>query len=150
MLRTIRKRRRRWIARTAVLATSTGAAAIVAASSGSGAAPPPAVPGGPTATITIQDLIQTDDQPGTLGYGDDRTAYNQLGGTVTWLPQPGDVIRPDHRLLSLDGSPVVLMNGSVPMYRPLSEGVADGPDLRELNADLAALGYDPYAVPGPK
>ena len=143
MLHTIRNRRRRWIAGTAVLATLAGAAAIVATTSGSGAAAAPAGAGGPTATITVQDLIQTDDQPGTLGYGDVRTAYDQLGGTVTWVPQPGDVIRPGHRLLSLDGTPVVLMNGSVPMYRSLSEGVADGPDVRELNADLVALGYDP-------
>jgi len=144
MARTIRTRRRWWIAGAAVLGALAGAAAFVATSSGSGAGAPPAGAGGPTATITIQDLVQTDDQPGTLGYGDDRTAYDQLGGTVTWVPQPGDVIRPDHRLLSLDGTPVVLMNGSFPMYRSLSEGVADGSDIRELNADLVALGYDPY------
>ena len=144
MARTIRTRRRWWIAGAAVLGALAGAAAFVATSSGSGAGAPPAGAGGPTATITIQDLVQTDDQPGTLGYGDDRTAYDQLGGTVTWVPQPGDVIRPDHRLLSLDGTPVVLMNGSFPLYRSLSEGVADGSDIRELNADLVALGYDPY------
>ena len=144
MARTIRTRRRWWIAGAAVLGALAGAAAFVATSSGSGAGAPPAGAGGPTATITIQDLVQTDDQPGTLGYGDDRTAYDQLGGTVTWVPQPGDVIRPDHRLLALDGTPVVLMNGSFPMYRSLSEGVADGSDIRELNADLVALGYDPY------
>ena len=144
MARTIRTRRRWWIAGAAVLAALAGAAAFVATSSGSSVGAPPAGAGGPTATITIQDLVQTDDQPGTLGYGDDRTAYDQLGGTVTWVPQPGDVIRPDHRLLSLDGTPVVLMNGSFPLYRSLSEGVADGSDIRELNADLVALGYDPY------
>jgi peptidoglycan hydrolase-like protein with peptidoglycan-binding domain len=144
MARTIRTRRRWWIAGAAVLAALAGAAAFVATSSGSSVGAPPAGAGGPTATITVQDLVQTDDQPGTLGYGDDRTAYDQLGGTVTWVPQPGDVIRPDHRLLSLDGTPVVLMNGSSPMYRSLSDGVADGPDVRELNADLVALGYDPY------
>jgi peptidoglycan hydrolase-like protein with peptidoglycan-binding domain len=144
MLSTIRNRHRRWLAGAALVAGLAGTAAFVATSSGSGAPPLRADAGGPTATITVQDLIQTDDQPGTLGYGDERTAYNQLGGTVTWLPQSGDVIRPGHRFLSLDGTPVVLMNGRVPMYRSLSEGVADGPDVRELNADLVALGYDPY------
>jgi peptidoglycan hydrolase-like protein with peptidoglycan-binding domain len=141
---TIRNRRRLWIAGAAVAATLAGAAAIVAARSGPSAAAPPPGSHGPTATITARDLVQTDDQPGTLGYQNSYSVYNQLGGTVTWLPQPGDVIAPDHRLLSLDGSPVALMNGGVPMYRSLSEGVADGPDVRELNADLVALGYDPY------
>ena len=140
----IRNKRRLGIAGAAIAAALASTAAFVATSSGSGAAAPPTGPGGPTATITVQNLIQTDDQPGTLGYGDDRTAYNQLGGTVTWLPQPGDVVQPNNRLLSLDGSPVLLMDGGVPMYRSLSEGVADGPDVRELNADLVALGYDPY------
>jgi hypothetical protein len=144
MRRSIPNRRRRWIAGAALAAALASAAALVVTGSGSGAAPPPAGPSGPTSTITVQDLVQTDDQPGTLGYGDDRTAYDQLGGTVTWLPRPGAVIRADHRLFSLDGTPVVLMSGSVPMYRSLSEGVADGPDVRELNADLVALGYDPY------
>jgi hypothetical protein len=138
------RRRRPWVAGAAVAAALVGTAgAFVATSSGSGTAPAPAA-GGPTATVTVRDLVQTDDQPGTLGYADSHNVYNELGGTVTWLPQPGDVVRPDHRLLSLDGSPVVLMNGSVPMYRSLSEGVADGSDVRELNANLVALGYDPY------
>ena len=145
MVRTMRNRRRWSITGAAILTALAGTAAFVATSSGSGAAAaPPAASIGHTATITVQDLIQTDDQPGMLGYGDDRTAYDELGGTVTWLPQPGDVVRPDHRLLSLDGMPVVLMSGRVPMYRSLSEGVASGPDVHELNADLVALGYDPY------
>jgi peptidoglycan hydrolase-like protein with peptidoglycan-binding domain len=136
-------KRRLWAGGAALAAALAGTATIVASSSGSSATSPAAA-AGPTATITVRDLVQTDDQPGTLGYADSHNVYNQLGGTVTWLPEPGDVVRPDHRLLSLDGSPVVLMSGSVPMYRSLSEGVADGADVHELNADLVALGYDPY------
>jgi peptidoglycan hydrolase-like protein with peptidoglycan-binding domain len=138
------RRRRPWVAGAVVAAALAGTAgAFVATSSGSSATPPSAA-SGPTATITVRNLVQTDDQPGTLGYQNSYNVYNQLGGTVTWLPQPGDVVQRNHHLLSLDGSPVVLMNGSVPMYRSLSEGVADGADVRELNADLVALGYDPY------
>ena len=37
-------------------------------------------------------------------------------------------------------SPVVLLQGSTPAYRTLSEG-ATGPDVAELNRDLVALGY---------
>jgi Putative peptidoglycan binding domain len=40
---------------------------------------------------------------------------------------------------------VVLMYGSLPAYRPLKEG-AKGPDVEQLEANLAALGYTGYTV----
>jgi peptidoglycan hydrolase-like protein with peptidoglycan-binding domain len=136
--------RRGLIIALAGVLTIAGAAviAIVASSTRSGAARAESM-SGPTATITRRDLVQTDDEPGTLGFRDSRMAYTALGGTVTWLPAPGGVVSPNHRLLALDGHPVVLMRGTVPMYRALSTGAADGPDVRELEADLVALGDDP-------
>jgi hypothetical protein len=134
----------RWIAAIAAVAGLAATGAIVVATAGGSTAQPAPAGSGATATVTRRELVQTDDQPGTLGFGNAQTTYSQLGGTVTWLPAPGDVIGPDHRLFSLDGAPVVLMNGSFPMYRALSEGVSDGPDVQELNADLIAYGYDPY------
>ncbi|MBO0694248.1 MAG: HlyD family secretion protein, partial [Acidimicrobiaceae bacterium] len=44
-----------------------------------------------------------------------------------------------HGLYSVNGSPVVLLYGSTPAYRTLSEGDT-GADVAELNADLVALG----------
>jgi len=135
--------RRGWIALGATAAALAGAAVIaLAAGSASGGAKPVAS-SGPTATIARRDLVQTDDQQGTLGYSGNATVYSQLGGIVTWLPQPGDVIRPDRRLFSLDQTPVVLMNGRVPASRTLAQGVSDGADVLELKRDLVALGYDP-------
>lgn len=61
-------------------------------------------------------------------------------GTFTWLPAVGRVIREGHPLYDVDGSPVVLLYGSTPAYRNLSEG-ASGSDVGNLNADLVALGY---------
>jgi len=87
--------------------------------------------------------VQTDDQQGTLGYSGGATVYSQLGGVVTWLPQSGDVIRPNQRLFSLDQTPVILMNGPMPASRTLAQGISDGADVRELKRDLVALGYDP-------
>src|SRR5262249_12585875 len=40
-------------------------------------------------------------------------------------------------------APTVLMYGTVPAWRVLQSGVADGPDVRELEWNLVALGYDP-------
>ena len=122
------------------LVSATGV--VIATDSGSGGSKSVAS-SGPTTTIVRRDLVQTDDQQGTLGYSGGATVYSQLGGVVTWLPQSGDVIRPNQRLFSLDQTPVILMDGGVPASRTLAKGVTDGADVRELKADLVALGYDP-------
>ena len=38
---------------------------------------------------------------------------------------------------------MILFNGAVPAYRDLSDGVSDGPDVKELEQNLVALGFDP-------
>jgi hypothetical protein len=138
-----RGRRRRWItavgAVVAIAATGTVALATAGGSTSSGS---PAA-AGPAATITSRDLVQTDNQPGTLGYTDTRVVYNQLSGTVTWLPQAGSVIGADGVLYRVDGSGVYLFYGREPMYRPFTSGMSDGRDVGELNRDLRAMGYDP-------
>ena len=82
---------------------------------------------------------------GTLGYavrGSDSSysVVNQASGDYTALPSAGQVIRQGQVLYRVADNPVVLLNGSTPAYRSLSEGDT-GPDVRELNADLVALGY---------
>jgi peptidoglycan hydrolase-like protein with peptidoglycan-binding domain len=51
-------------------------------------------------------------------------------------------------LFRVDDRPVVLMYGSVPAYRTLKDGVSNGPDVAELNANLIDLGFDPYGAIG--
>jgi peptidoglycan hydrolase-like protein with peptidoglycan-binding domain len=67
---------------------------------------------------------------------------NRLEGTITWLPGVGDVIRRGDRAFTVDGKPVILMYGKVPAYRELADGVSDGPDVKQLESNLAALGFD--------
>jgi hypothetical protein len=76
----------------------------------------------------------------TLGYAGSSSVVNQARGTFTWLPAVGSVIRRGQVLYRVSGSPVVLLYGLVPAYRSLSEGMS-GADVRQLNADLVALGY---------
>ncbi|MBV8218145.1 MAG: peptidoglycan-binding protein [Solirubrobacterales bacterium] len=137
-----RRHRTRWItgvgAAVAIAATGT---VLVATAGGSTTSRSP-VTAGPTATITSRDLVETDDQTGTLGYRDMRDVYNQLSGTVTWAPLAGAVIRQDGLLYQVDGSGVNLFYGQEPMYRPFTSGMSDGPDVGELNRDLRAMGYD--------
>jgi hypothetical protein len=112
---------------------------------------PPANPGsgpgsgGPaapaTAAVTRQDLSAVTPVTATLGYAGSYPVTGQGGGTLTWLPSPGQVIKQGQALYRVDnGSPVVLLFGSVPDWRSLDEG-ATGQDVSQLNHDLVHLGY---------
>jgi hypothetical protein len=94
-----------------------------------------------TAAVTRQDLSATTPVTATLGYAGSWTVTGPGGGTLTWLPPPGRVIGQGQVLYETgNGSPVVLLYGSVPAWRALDEGVT-GADVSQLNHDLVDLGY---------
>ncbi len=77
----------------------------------------------------------------TLGYAGSWTVTGQGGGTLTKLPPAGRVIGQGQVLYRVDnGSPVVLLYGTVPDWRALGEGMS-GADVVELNHNLVSLGY---------
>lgn len=116
---------------------------IVAAEPGSSRGAAPAAASSGSAAVQRRDLVATDTEAGTIGYANPGTVYNRMSGTVTWLPAVGQVIKPGQILYRVDNAPVVLFDGSTPAYRNLASGVANGPDVLELNRDLRALGFDP-------
>jgi hypothetical protein len=116
--------------------------------------PPPPVTADPfpTALVTIarQSLSAQTSVNGTLGFSGSYTVLapsaaavgsgSTSPGVFTWLPADGQVIGQGHQLYGVADTPVVLLYGSVPVYRDLSEGLT-GPDVQQLNNDLVALGY---------
>ena len=93
------------------------------------------------AAVTRQDLSATTPVTATLGYAGSYPVTGQGGGTLTWLPSAGQVIGQGQALYRTgNGSPVVLLYGSVPDWRALDEGVT-GQDVSQLNHDLVRLGY---------
>jgi hypothetical protein len=91
--------------------------------------------------VTRQALSATTPVTATLGYAGSYPVTGQGGGTLTWLPPAGQVIRQGQALYRTgNGSPVVLLYGSVPDWRTLDEGVT-GQDVSQLNHDLVRLGY---------
>ena len=87
--------------------------------------------------------------PGAAGSGSTgSSAAGSAAQTFTWLPRPGAIIRQGQVLYEINQTPVVLLYGSVPAYRDLSEGMT-GSDVRELNTDLVRLGYATAAALGP-
>lgn len=79
--------------------------------------------------------------PGPLG--------SSGSGTFTWLPRVGRTLHQGQAMYQVSGSPVVLLYGTVPAYRDLSEGMT-GADVTELNTDLVKLGYATKAALGPR
>ena len=96
------------------------------------------------ATVTEGSLASQLSADGTLEYttsgGSDYSLVNQASGTFSKLPAVGDVFSRGHVLYRVSNDPVILLYGDTPVYRSLSEG-DKGPDVRELNRNLVALGY---------
>jgi peptidoglycan hydrolase-like protein with peptidoglycan-binding domain len=61
---------------------------------------------------------------------------------VTWVPREGETIDRGEVLYRVNDEPVVLLYGSYPLWRTLETGV-EGKDVRQLEQNLVALGYDP-------
>ena len=108
--------------------------------------PPPAAAGPPaTTTVRRQTLAESVTVDGELGYGAPVPMKSGAAGTVTWLPKEGSTIKRGGTVLRADNRRVVLLNGVLPVYRPLSPGV-EGPDVLQFERNLQALGYDGFTV----
>ena len=139
-----RSTRRRWAATVVVVVLGAGAGAAWSAgefrshgssSGNTGAAPPQ------TYTVIRKNISARTAENATLGYAASYTVTGQGGGTLTWLPSAGQLIRQGQVLYRTgNGTPVVLLYGSVPDWRTMSEGTT-GQDVTQLNHDLVHLGY---------
>ncbi|MFC6020716.1 peptidoglycan-binding protein [Plantactinospora solaniradicis] len=124
--------------------------AMVAAAVGFGGrnpatSPNTADPSATTAPVTRTTLIRTQQVNGVLGYGAP-VRLNALGhGTITWLPAPGATIIRGTPVYKADNRAVPLLYGSLPLYRLLRSGDT-GDDVKEIEQNLAALGYTGYTV----
>jgi peptidoglycan hydrolase-like protein with peptidoglycan-binding domain len=140
-----RRRGRRLVAGVLVVAVLGGAGWWAGGHPGLDTSTPPTTPAAPTATAVVQrqDLSGQTKVSGTLGYAGSSTVQSPLTGRITWLPTAGQVIRRGGTLLAVDNKPVQLFYGTKPAWRDLSVGVDDGPDVKQLEQNLVALGYDP-------
>jgi multidrug efflux system membrane fusion protein len=129
------------------------------------ATPTPEVPTG-TAMVSRTEVVERQQVAGTLGYGDSVTVVGQTqggggssgaggggsgaggggqtqGGIVTRVAAVGAVVGRGQALYEVDGHPVPLWYGTRPAWRAFQLGMTDGPDVRQLEANLVALGFDP-------
>ncbi len=94
-----------------------------------------------TTTVTRQDLVTRDELDGSLGYGGAAPLVAGRDGVLTWMPEAGTVVRRGDVVAEIDGVATRLLLGDRPVWRRLAVGCPDGPDIRQLNDNLAALGY---------
>lgn len=68
-------------------------------------------------------------------------------GVITTLPARGDQLEEGDVLLTASGRPVFGLQGDIPVYRDLFPGLS-GEDVRQLEAALERIGFDPGPVDG--
>ncbi|MGC7097995.1 peptidoglycan-binding protein [Amycolatopsis lurida] len=148
-----RSRRTRWLlaALAGVAVLGTGATVVVArVAAGSADEGPPAAAPVETAEVTRTDLAEQETMDGTLGYGAEREIAGRKPGTITWLPNAGDVVDRGKPVYKVDDKPVPLFYGSIPFYRDLGEGAGNGPDVKVLEENLRDLGFGGFGKPDEK
>src|ERR1700733_11197349 len=137
----------RWRRRLlAAVALSVAGAVVVGVVLNAGPSSPSAASNSSKASgataVERRNLVETDTESGTLSYNSPQTVYNRLSGTITWLPEVGQKIKPGQTLFKVDGDPVLLMDGTTPAYRDLGPSDSDGADIEQLNRNLVALGFN--------
>jgi peptidoglycan hydrolase-like protein with peptidoglycan-binding domain len=139
-----RRRRLGWTALGAALLV-VGAGAWLWARDGTTEAAP--VTATPVATTVVErgTISATEDWDGTLEYGAPYTVTSSLAGTITRLVDQGETVKRGDELFRVNEQPVTLLYGVVPMYRDLGPGDT-GVDVKQLEKNLAALGYDRLTV----
>jgi membrane fusion protein (multidrug efflux system) len=94
-----------------------------------------------TSPIVRGTLSGVSKASGTLSYADARDLSAGAGGVVTWLPAAGTQVTAGQPLFAVDNVNVYLMHGAIPAWRAFSQGMDAGPDVKQLEQNLATLGY---------
>lgn len=90
-----------------------------------------------------------------VSFGEPWTLTTDASGTVTAAHPAGTVVRPDESLVWIDRRPLLLVRGTMPLYRDLYEvdryatddagdrlGILTGPDVEQLQRFLLDSGFD--------
>lgn len=94
-----------------------------------------------TVAAESRDVSLYTEYAGTLGYGDAVDVVTRAQGVLTAVPAAGADVTRGGVAFEVDEEPVVLLYGSLPAWRSLSTASDDGPDVLQLELNLAALGY---------
>lgn len=114
-----------WMVGSLVVVVAAIAVAIVVISpeeTGNDAAAPEEIN---TAEVVRTDLIDQTEYEATLGTIEDDPLPSPQAGVVSYTPDEGDVLSAGDVLISVDGDPVVLLEGDIPAFRDFQLGEDD-------------------------
>ena len=143
--RTPGRARRRWATgaaiAVAVLVAGTATTVVLGPPSDAHQDNPRVSTSNSTHIVRREDITSIVSTPGTLDFADPQPLLAGLSGTITGIPRIGDVIGRGRRFYRVDNLPIVLMLGAVPAWRPFSAAMTEGPDVTQLEKNLASLGF---------
>ena len=97
-----------------------------------------------TAAVTRGSVAERSRFTGTLGFdGTYPVTHQGAPGVLTAVAAAGSTVGRGGVLYRVADQPVHLLIGTVPAYRDLQLGIAAGPDVKQLETNLVALGMDP-------
>jgi peptidoglycan hydrolase-like protein with peptidoglycan-binding domain len=100
-----------------------------------------------TAQVTRGTVTERVQVPGELGYdGAFTIGYQGAPGVLTSTAVPGSTVDRGGPLYAVANQYTRLLLGTLPAYRGFEAGMSDGPDVAELEQNLAALGMQPGTV----
>jgi peptidoglycan hydrolase-like protein with peptidoglycan-binding domain len=98
-----------------------------------------------TAPVTRGTVTQRVRIPGTYGFDGHYSVVHQAApGILTAAAEPGATVERGGVLYSVDNRAIRLLYGDLPAYRDFGLGMADGPDVSQLEQNLVDLGLDPF------
>jgi hypothetical protein len=97
-----------------------------------------------TAAVMRGSVAERSRFTGTLGFdGTYPVTHQGAPGVLTAVAAASSTVGRGGVLYRVADQPVHLLIGTVPAYRDLRPGIAVGPDVRQLEINLVALGMDP-------
>ena len=134
---------RRTAAIAAIIGLALGAGGMVAASQIGKSTPKEALASVALKTVAAQsrDVNLFTAYAGTLGYGTAVGVVTRGAGVLTSIPAVGTELTRGQVAFDINDQPVALMYGDLPAWRSLSTASTPGPDILQLETNLAALGY---------
>jgi len=94
-----------------------------------------------TAEVTTRNIVQLIDFPAELSYTGTQELVSPVDGRLTTVGSDGDEVDRGDVVALLDEQPLVVLFGDEPFERSLEVGDR-GTDVEQLEANLAALGFD--------
>ena len=127
-----------------------GVAGGVAGSKAFGDDSSPLTPTGSRTTTEVADkrttLQVTEETTGELASSVTKVITTSASGTVTAAAVVGATVDRGGVIARVDDQPVVWLLGSQPAWREIAPGATAGADVRQLEENLVALGFDPAGL----